>query len=75
MDAAGRALASLPAQEQQQVLEAALKPGNYVVRVTFQRVVTRTDNSIFVETINDPEIYQEFFEKLSTSVFLEAQQV
>jgi len=51
------------------------KPGNYVVRVTFQRVVTRTDNSIYVETIKDQDIYQEFFEKLPKSVFIEAQQV
>lgn len=73
--AANKALKQLPANQQQPVLEAELKPGNYVVRVTFQRVVTRTDNSIYVETIKDPDIYQDFFEKLSKSVFIEAQQV
>lgn len=75
IEAAGKALGRLPATQQQPVLDAALKPGNYVVRLTFQRVVTRTDNSVYVETIKDPDIYQEFFEKLSKSVFIEAQQV
>ena len=75
VDAAGKALGRLPAYQQQPVLDAAQKPGNYVVRVTFQRVVTRTNNSVYVETIKDQDIYQEFFEKLSKSVFIEAQQV
>ncbi len=75
IEAAGKALGRLPASQQQPVLDAALKPGNYVVRLTFQRVVTRTNNSVYVETIKDPDIYQEFFEKLSKSVFIEAQQV
>lgn len=49
--------------------------GEFVVRATFQRVVTRTDRSTYVETINDPAIYQEFFDKLSKSVFIEAQKI
>ena len=73
--AADKALKQLPVSQQQPVLEAEMKPGNYVVRVTFQRVVTRTDNSIYVETIKDPEVYQDFFEKLSKSVFIEAQEI
>ena len=43
-----------------------------LMRVTFQRVVI--DNSgraSKVETINEPKIYQEFFDKLSQSIFLE----
>ena len=75
IDAAGKALGRLPADQQQPVLDVVEKPGNYVVRVTFQRVVTRTDKSIYVETIKDQGIYQEFFEKLSKSVFIEAQEV
>jgi hypothetical protein len=75
LDAAKKAVKKLPKAEQKVVIDLATKPGNFVVRVTFQRVVTRTDNSVYVETINDPEIYQEFFDKLSKSVFIEAQKI
>ena len=47
----------------------------YFVRATFQRVVRRTDNSVSSETLNDPQLYQDFFEKVSKSVFLEAQKI
>ncbi|MDD3676369.1 hypothetical protein [Thauera propionica] len=47
----------------------------HFVRITFQRVVRKTDNSVFAETLNDPELYQEFFDRVSKSVFLEAQKI
>lgn len=50
-------------------------PDNHYVRVTFQRLVRRTDNTIYVETLRDPKIYEGFYEKLSKSVFIEAQKI
>lgn len=44
-----------------------------VVRVTFQRVVWDTHGNVSKrEAMNRPEYYQEFFEKLSKALFLEA---
>lgn len=48
---------------------------SHIVRITFQRIVRRTDNSVYAQTLKDPELYQGFFEKLSKSVFIEGQHI
>ena len=46
------------------------------VRVTFQRVVKNSHGQVTKqEAINEPKGYEEFFAKLSKSLFLEAQQL
>jgi hypothetical protein len=46
------------------------------VRVVFERVVFDTEHRLKkMEALNDPQIYQSFFEKLSKALFLEAHDI
>jgi len=49
--------------------------GNYFVRVTFQRIVRRSDNSTYTQTLNDEKLFQDFYDRISKSVFIEAQKL
>jgi hypothetical protein len=50
-----------------------LSPRESIVRVTFQRTVWNDHGGVSrAEALTDPPLYQEFFSKLSKSLFLEA---
>ena len=68
-------------KEQKMRASVVTKPigenGEYTaVRVTFQRIVWNTSGQVTIlEGLTDPEIYQEFFDKLSKAIFLEAHEI
>lgn len=75
-------LIGVPAERQQQIRACVVtrpvgENGEYVtVRVTFQRIVWDIEWHVTTsESLTDPKIYQEFFDKLSKAVFLEAQEL
>ena len=69
---------TVPPTDKEQQMRASIvsRPvdeNHIAVRVTFQRIVWDTQGQVTKrEGINDPEVYQEFFAKLSKSIFLEA---
>lgn len=51
-------------------------PNAYLARITFQKIVWNTNNQITqAVAINDPEIYQQFYQELSKSLFLAANNI
>lgn len=58
------------------IVKPSFEGAKIVVRVTFQRVIWNMNNQISrVETINELEIYQKFYESLSKAIFLEAHKI
>ena len=58
------------------ITQPSLDGNKIVVRVTFQRIVWSMDNQISrIETINDPKIYEKFYDSLSKAIFLETEKI
>ena len=71
---------SIDSQQQIKVSFVTLPSKNnkngYLARATFQRIVTNTQGQVTkAETMKTEELYAKFFNKLSKSVFLEAQKI
>jgi len=57
-------------------IPSATEKGYFLARITFQRIVWNTRGRVTkAESINDKNLYEGFFEKLSKSVFLEAYKI
>ncbi len=60
----------------QVVVRPASDPRSTIVRTTFQRIVVRPGAMLSIgETMDEPELYQGFFEKLAQSAFLTAYEI
>jgi hypothetical protein len=58
------------------VSPAASEKNASLVRITFSRLVWNSHNAVSkAERLEDPEVYQTFFTKLSKGLFLEAQSI
>lgn len=54
------------------VLPSLAREGSFVARITLQRVVSDTQGNMKIQQqIDDPEVYQEIFDNLSKSIFLQ----
>jgi len=70
---------SMPIDKKQKIKASLIvkpdKDGHFV-RITFQRLVWNTQNQLSkIEGLKEPEMYQEFFDRLSKSIFLEANRI
>ena len=56
--------------------QAADQPNNQLVRVTFQLIIWNTRNEVTTrEAVVDPQVYFDFFDKLSKAVSVEAREI
>lgn len=62
--------------EASMVINPSLSENSMVVRVMFQSVVWNQSGQVSrFETIKDPKLYQDFFERVSKSIFLEEHKI